>query len=233
MTIEEIIEIIKANPDLPYEEMRKQAIIADIKMPEFNNAWNEYKRRTRKSPASKLWIKIYVIILSIIILIGFETAFWHFVIRVKNTSIVDSLGGIAILSSVILTLHLASRFAGSQKSIITTTKVSIFLFIIAFIAHLVASSSSAVYYIIILFGGVFLGFIVFYTLMQVYDIDVLRAAMLIILEVFFMGIVIIISMGSDNFKTYYSPKQILNINELESISAINIAEEAIKTHQSP
>jgi hypothetical protein len=233
MTQEEIIEIIEANSDLTYEEMKKEAIIAGIKIPDFNDAWNEYLRKTRKPSVSILWIKIYVVILSIIILFGFETAFWRFVIKTKNTVFAENFGGLAILAAVILTLHLASRLSGSQKNIITTTKVSIFLFIVAHIAHLATTASSSVYYIIILFGGVIIGFIVLYTLIETYDLDLLRVMMLIILEVFFMGIVILMTTGLTGLKNYYSPKQILNTNELESVSAVNIAEEALKTPDQP
>lgn len=232
MTQEEILEIIETNSDLTYEQMKKEAIIAGIKIPEFNDAWNEYLRKTRKAPVSTLWIKIYIIILGVIILFGFETAFWRFVIRLKEGSFTENVGVIAILASVILTLHLASRLSGSQKNIFTTTKVSIFLFIVAYIAHLATTSSSAVYYIIILFGGVLVGFIVIYTLIQVYDLDLLRVMMLIILEIFFMGIVILMTTGMTGLKNYYSPKQILNINELEIESAVNIAGEKDKTNPS-
>ena len=125
MTPEQIEEIISANPDLTYQEVKKQAITAGVSLNDFNEAWHAYLLKTRKPPASKTWEKVYIVALIILSILGLETAYWHFLISLPNEVFAGNVGKFALFTSMILVLHLSSRFAGSRVSIFSTTKLPV------------------------------------------------------------------------------------------------------------
>jgi len=221
MTQEDILQIIESHPDLSYEDAKIQARAAGISIQDFNAAWEAYLKKIRKPKPSKKWIPAYVISLIVIMLLGFETAYWRFLIKTPNEIFAKNFGALAFLCAIILMLHLASKFAGGRGNIITTTQFSIILLLIAYFTRLLTSMNAMFFFIIMLFGAVLIGFFVFYAIMKIYDLNIIHTFFLILLFAIFMAIIIQLTIGLTNFVSAYFPRG----SEIQINSAVNISEE--------
>jgi len=221
MTQEEILIIIESHPDLSYEDAKMQARAAGISIQDFDAAWQAYLKKIRKPKPSKKWVPIYVIGLIVIMFLGFETAYWRFLIKTPNEIFAKNFGALAFLCAIILMLHLASKFAGGRGNIVTTTQFSIILLLVAYFTRLLTSLNASFFFIIMLFGAVLIGFFVFYAITKIYDLDIVRAFYLIMLFAIFMAIIIHLTIGLENFVSAYFPKG----GEIQFNSAVNISEE--------
>ncbi len=223
MNKENIIKIIEANPERKYEDLKNHAMFTGITAEEFDNAWNEHLRKSTKPSESKIVTQAYIIILLVLSITGFDTAYWKFLIRITNEIFAANFGILALFTSFILLMHLASKFTGSRTSIGYTTKLSIFLFILTYLAHLSSLMTSTITYIIILFGGVIAGTMAIYAIIRIYKIDFPRFLLLTLITGIMMGIIIQFTIGFKIFKGYFVPAGGIQIEEMES--AVDIANE--------
>lgn len=191
---------------------------AGIKLPAFNEAWEEYIQKTRKTPRpTTLYLRIYMVVLGFIMLTGLDTAYWRIVIRTENEVFAANYGKVAIVASLILIMHIASRFAGSSASVITTTKTSVFILAVTYLAHIAANISATEAYIIILFGGVLLGFVVFFTILEVYDISIIGTFIFALISAILISVIVYLTMGFSDFKSYFTPKENQDVKILNDI----------------
>ena len=221
MKKEDILKIIETNKSMPYNDLRTHAMAAGIGVDDFNNAWNEHLENTKKTPAMKIWEKIYTVLLVIYTVAGLEIGYFNIVINLQNKILAGNLGKLAILTTLILILHLISHFTGSKGSIFTTTKLSVFIVTMFYLTYLITKLNTPFVQIFLLFGGVILAFITFYTIMKVYNMNIIRTIILIILSGLVMSLVIQFTIGLITFKNYYVVNP--NIKDLKMESAVDIA----------
>ena len=195
---------------------------AGVSMDEFNNAWDEHMENTRKTPAMKIWEKIYTALLVIYTIIGADIGYFNLIITLQNKILAVNLGKLAILTALILILHIISHFTGSKGSIFTTSKLSVFIVIMFYLTFLTTKINTPFVQIFLLFGAVILGFITFFVIMKVCHINILRTLILIVLSVLAMGIVLQFTIGLKTFKNYYVVDP--NVKNLKMKSAVEIAE---------
>lgn len=225
MTTEEIREIIANNPEAGYEYLKRQALIAKIPIEEFNSAWDEYLRTSKKPDPSTLISKITLILLGVIGLVGIEGGYWHLLIKPASESLSKNLGLLGLYCIGTLIIHGLSRLTGSKTTVGGTLKLTVFLFLILILAGSALQKADAVTIIFYGFAGLIIGIIGLVAMASTYKISLFRTIILIGLSSLAISIIISVTMGMETFRKYFSPTVNVDLKNMEMESAVDIANE--------
>lgn len=203
MEKEQIKEIIRKNPNLPYDKAKSEALDYGIAIEIFDEAWNEI--HSDKIGAHRTDIKglfnfkhKYPIFLFAYFIIGIETQalygvwFWHGGELPLWIKFIDETSAFSIN---ILLFHFSAKLLGMQGSIYKSTGLAILMYLISTLS--IASSQSPAF----LYVGVLFLVMTFYILMKAYGIGVMKTILFILLNglLYFIAILLVQGFYKLNF----------------------------------
>jgi hypothetical protein len=181
MTIKEIEAVIKQNPKLKFEEMKKQANEAGIDDSSFSKAWFNIHPILSEKGSSRIWGKLYFCALLLLTAACYDATTFHFFLTAdpNSVSIFEKVGvvGACVLMAHVTTLVLTGRY-GPVKS----TFLGFLFAIMVYIAKSIPSGSG-VYATLIGMGDLVYACCVLYIIVLMYNLGFLHSLILLIVNV--------------------------------------------------
>ncbi len=174
MTLEEIKEIIKQNPNLPYEDIQNQATQTGVDPGTVRQAWDEVNGGKKPMHKSRDFQYTLAFLVLGLILIEIEI---QLLLKTGDTIVIEAIETIATFFLSVFSLFLFTMLLGSGNKFKYALQLSILFAILGAVTKIEA--------IALLAGPLFI-LIIFYALKKVYGMGILKSILVMILQVVFL-----------------------------------------------